>query len=151
MSVRYCSESCQEHHWTVGGHRNECSKLRNLYNECVIVDVSFLTKGTTLCGASSFRKPSYVVMDETFTVKVETIDRQRKGGVLLHIYDRDKECEFYMQQDLEPTNLPSVVEKLLHKIQAEPSTAGTTAYLSAAFDQKGRCTIYLNRRKVKTW
>jgi MYND finger len=143
MSVRYCSKECQAHHWKEGGHRKECSKLRKLYNECVVIDAPLSSK-TGVVNPSFFRKPSYAPILATFTLKVEIVEDSTEGGRLLHLCDKTKECDFLIGQELHYT-------KLYKMVQAEPLTAGAHAYVVASFDPTGKCTLYVNRRKTKTW
>jgi hypothetical protein len=144
MSVRYCSEACQANHWRNGGHRSECSRLRKLYHESIPIDISSITRYPTIQDIPSFQKPSYVAFDEPFTIKVERYDRPRP---LLHFYDKELCCDFYLDQ---MSNIKSF-DMLLAKVKAEPVSVGTSIYLEASFDQSGMCSIFLNRRKVKTW
>lgn len=143
MSVRYCSKECQALHWKDGGHRKECSTLRKIYNECVEIEAPLLSKGGAM-NASYFRKPSNVPLSATFTLKVEIVDDSVEGGSLLHIYDKTKECDFCIGPEQPHT-------KLYEMVKAEPLTAGSHAYVAASFDPTGKCTVYLNRRKIKTW
>lgn len=151
MSVRFCSNDCQAAHWKVG-HRKECPKLRKLYRECVVIDKPSTSKGDVADNAiltynagevpmTSYRRPSYVAVDEAFTVKVQRIS----GRDTLLVYDRSRECEFCLGPE------QSSYRKLLEKVKAEQVTAGTKAYMAAAFDKTGNCTFYVNQTKMKTW
>jgi MYND finger len=150
MSVRYCSEKCQADHWTNGGHRKECSRLRRLYSECIRIDKLPSTEHTRLGKDPCFAKPSHVACDEVFTLKIELIDQPRHVGThLLHIYDKTVECDFDLK--LNDASDATKYQKLLETVQGEIATAGTAVYLAASFDVKGVCTIYVNRRKLRTW
>jgi hypothetical protein len=144
MSVKYCSENCQANHWKNGGHRNECSRLRKVFNEFIVIDKSSTTDGPTTNQSALFQKPSYVAFDEPFTIKIERFDQPRQ---LLHLHDKELECDFYIGQ----RSATSSFDKLLDKIKTEPAFVGTCAYLVASFDKNGMCSVFLNRRKVKTW
>lgn len=150
MSVKYCSEKCQVEHWTNGGHRKECSRLRKLYNERISITELSTTKNIQLEKGPSFKKPSHVAFDEAFTVKVVLTNLEHDVTMhILHIYDKSEECNFYVNVN-ETTGTTNYI-KLLEKVKEESLTAATTVYLAAAFDGKGGCSIYINRRKVRTW
>jgi MYND finger len=143
MSVRYCSKECQENHWKEGGHRKECSKLRKLYNEYLEIEAPLSSKSGAL-NSSLFRKPSYAPMLATFTLKVELVEDPMEGGNLLRLCDKTKECDFCIGQEQPYT-------KLYEMVRAEPLTVGAYAFVAASFDPTGKCKLYLNRRKIKTW
>lgn len=150
MSVRYCSKECQADHWTNGGHRKECSRLRKLYSECIRIEELTATDSTRSEKNSNFEKPSHVAFDETFTVKVELIEQARDVGThLIHIYDKTVECDFEVK--LNDASSTTKYARLLEKVKGEFVTAGTAVYLAASFDNEGVCSIYINRRKVRTW
>jgi hypothetical protein len=150
MSVKYCSEKCQVDHWANCGHRKQCSRLRKLYNECITID-EFSISDTVQSGKKpSFGKPSHVTYDEAFTVKIELIGQQNVAGFpVLHIYDKSLECDFNVKCN-EPSGTTSCT-KLLEKVKADSVTVGTAIYLAASFDVNGECSIYINRKKARTW
>lgn len=150
MSVKYCSEKCQVEHWTKGGHRKECSRLRKLYNERISITELSTTKSIRSEKGPSFKKPSHVAFDEAFTVKVVLANHEHHVTThLFHIYDKSGECDFYVNVN-EASGATNYM-KLLEKVKEESLTAATAVYLAAAFDAKGECSIYINRRKVRTW
>jgi hypothetical protein len=96
---------------------------------------------------NSFRQPSHIGIGSAFTVKVEW-SRKHGDQTILHVCDKKRECEFYIEpEDQMMTNY----QKLVYIIEAEPSTFGTKVYISSVFDQNGNCSLYVNRRKIKTW
>jgi len=150
--VRFCSDECQKSHWQEG-HKNECPKLRKLYKECVVVkdpsprngdasDRITIVYSVEDVSVTSFRRPSYVEIDETFTVKVECNTQEQDTIV---VYDRSRECEFCVRSE------QIAYKKLLAKVRSEEVTAGTKTYMSASFDKKGYCCLFVNQRKMKTW
>ena len=155
MSVKYCSEKCQVAHWTKSGHRKECTRLRNLYNERIVINESSTTKsiqsekGPSFEKQSekgpSFEKPSCVAFDEAFTLKVVFVASMD----VLHIYDKTGECDFYVKVNETSGTTNSI--KLLDKVKKESLTAGTAIHLAATFGGKRECSIYVNRRKVRAW
>jgi hypothetical protein len=150
MSVKYCSEKCQVDHWTNGGHRKECTRLRKLYNERITINKLSTTKSIRSDNGPLFAKPSHVAFDEAFTVKVALVDHERDGSKhVLHIYDKTGECDFYVK--INKSSGTTNYIKLLEKVKQESLTAGTAVFLAAAFDGKSECSIYINRKKVRTW
>jgi hypothetical protein len=98
----------------------------------------------------SLMKPSNIAVDETFTVKIELIAQSRDDDThVLHIYDKTVECDFVLK--LNDASIETKYLTLLNKVKGEFVTAGTAAYLAASFDSNGVCSIYVNRRKVRTW
>jgi MYND finger len=149
MSVRYCSEKCQVDHWNNGGHRKECSKLRKLFSECIVIDKLSASENIRSEKKWSFEKPSYATYDQPFIVKVERSDQPWDIGMkVLHVCDKSGDCSFDLNV---PNSDTSKFTKLLEKMKAESTTAGTAIYLSASFNFEGICSIFLHQRKIRAW
>ena len=128
----------------------ECSRLRKLYSECIRIDKPSTWENARSGKDPSFGKPSHIAFDEAFIVKIELIDQLPDVGThVLHIYDKTVECNFEL--DVYDNSGATKYVKLLEKVKGEIVTAGTAVYLAASFDINEVCSIYVNRRKVRTW
>jgi hypothetical protein len=151
MSVRFCSLTCQTIHWKAG-HAKECPRLQKLQKECVIIspedviksdnpdDISFHSAGE-VSSTDQHGKPRHVAIDEPFTVKVQLTG----DDDTILICDKTKECQFTVSPDLRG------FDKILAKVRAEKVTVGSKTYMTASYDEKGNCALYVNQTKMKTW
>lgn len=151
-SVRFCSDECQKTHWQEG-HNKECPKMRKQYKECIVIkdpstrngdanDRITIVYSVENVAVTAFRRPSHVGVNESFTVKVECL-KGEKNSIL--ICDRTRECEFCIRSE------HKAYKKLLAKVLSDKVTAGTRTYVSASFDRKGYCSLFMNQTKRKTW
>lgn len=90
---------------------------------------------------TGFRRPAGVQAEQKFTIKLQ---RQLNSDSLLAA-DHTGYCEFVIARE------QKFYQRLLMKVREVEPTAGTKAYMEAAFDKNGQCKIYLNRTKLRTW
>lgn len=151
MSVRYCSDACQNSDWK-NRHRKDCRKLRKAYTQCIVIDKPSTGEGDVADNAiltynagevpmTSYRRPCQSAVGETFTVKVQRVS----GRDTLLVTDKSRECMFFLGPD------QKFYKMLLDKVKAEQGTAGTKTHMAVAFDAKGNCAFYVNQTKLKSW
>ena len=131
------------------GTKNNAHAYAEPYKECIVIkdpsprngdasDRITIVYSVGEVAVTSFRRPSHVGVDEAFTVKVECV---KGGGDRILVCDKSQECEFCVGSEQKAYN------KLLSKVRSEEVTAGTKTYMSASFDKKGYCYLFLNQNE----
>ena len=154
QSVQYCSKDCQKEHWKKGGHKEACNELSASKEKGVLIPkpptdgmfhstVNFRSgiQGPPMRDGDGYRKPSNVRVGEQFYIKVQG------GGpqMPLMIYDKSRECSFSVNP-----GTPGF-EELRKAVNAEPTWQGRKTYVTASFDNQGRCTVYPGITSIKKW